>query len=281
MAFLLAPRHKLETREQSLARIEHLIACKLDLQEGMTCLDIGCGIGGPLREIARFSGAKVTGLNISEFQVSRAKYYNHKYDLDHLCDVVVGDFHHIPFDDNTFDAVYCTEATCHSPHREKVFAEVFRVLKPGGKFLSTEWCLTDKYDPKNPEHVKVKTDIEYSNALSPTTTCAESKQKVEEVGFKVLHDKDYGVPDRLNPVPWYNEFARSLSLSGLAASWLGIWILYILMFLLELVYLVPRGTTRSQGLLQMAANSLLKGGDLGIYTVCYMIVAEKPKKNKK
>ncbi|KAI8545864.1 hypothetical protein RHMOL_Rhmol07G0070500 [Rhododendron molle] len=77
-------------------------------------LDVGCGIGGPLREIAQFSMTSVTGLNISEYQIRRAKALNRKVGLDKACDFVKADFMKMPFPDNSFDAVYAIEATCHA-----------------------------------------------------------------------------------------------------------------------------------------------------------------------
>jgi len=195
--------------------------------------------------------------------------------LEDTCDLVVGDFHKIPFEDETFDAVYALEATTHSPHREKVFAEAFRVLKKGGKFLSTEWCVTDKYDEKNKEHEKIRKDIEYSNGLSVTISTKESLQKFKDVGFDVTFDKDYSIPDKKNPIPYYYEFTQMFSLSGFATSWIGLWFLFFFTWFLELFCLAPKGTSSSQSILQVAANSLKLGGQKGIYTVLYMIIGEK------
>ena len=50
----------------------------VQLQRGQRALDVGCGVGGPMRTIAATSGAKVTGLTINDYQVSRAKYHNEK-----------------------------------------------------------------------------------------------------------------------------------------------------------------------------------------------------------
>lgn len=66
----------------------------------------------------------------------------------------------IPFEENSFDAVYAIEATCHSPKLSSVYAEAFRVLKPGGKFAYYEWSLTDKYDHNDPEHRRIVRGIE-------------------------------------------------------------------------------------------------------------------------
>lgn len=52
----------------------------------MTCIDCGCGVGGPMRTIASVSGAKILGVTINDYQVGRANYHNEKvrktYDVD-------------------------------------------------------------------------------------------------------------------------------------------------------------------------------------------------------
>lgn len=58
----------------------------------MRVLDVGCGVGGPAREIARFSDAHVTGLNNNAFQVDRARKYTEKAGLSERVEFVKGDF---------------------------------------------------------------------------------------------------------------------------------------------------------------------------------------------
>jgi sterol 24-C-methyltransferase len=55
-------------------------------------LDVGCGVGGPAREIVKFSGANVTGLNNNDYQIERATHYAAKEGLSHKLDFVKGDF---------------------------------------------------------------------------------------------------------------------------------------------------------------------------------------------
>lgn len=55
---------------------ESRIAAILDLQPGMKCVDCGCGIGGPMRLIAKNSGAHITGVTINQYQVDRANHFN-------------------------------------------------------------------------------------------------------------------------------------------------------------------------------------------------------------
>lgn len=64
------------------------------------------------------------------------------------------------FDDNTFDGGYAFESTLYAKDPEQVYREIMRVLKPGAIFVDSAWAMTDTFDPQNPEHVKIKEDIE-------------------------------------------------------------------------------------------------------------------------
>ena len=55
-------------------------------------LDVGCGVGGPAREIAKFTGCHVTGLNNNDYQIERATHYAAKEGLADQLDFVKGDF---------------------------------------------------------------------------------------------------------------------------------------------------------------------------------------------
>ena len=103
--------------------------------------------------------------------------------LTSLCKLEEGNFLDMKFDDNTFDKVFCIEASCHAGDRHEVFGECFRVLKPGGLFGTYEWVVTDKYDPKNPKHVKARQQIEKGNALPQMASDKEAIQAMRDVGF--------------------------------------------------------------------------------------------------
>jgi len=84
-SFHFAPRHKGETFDASLARHEMYLALQLGLKPGMKVLDVGCGIGGPMRVIARFSGASIEGVNNNEYKIKRGTKHNQDARLSHLC----------------------------------------------------------------------------------------------------------------------------------------------------------------------------------------------------
>ena len=105
-----------------------------ELFKDAVVLDVGCGIGGPAREIAQFSDVNIVGLNNNEFQVGRARALTVKAGLQDRVTFTVGDFMKLAeqFGENSFDAVYAIEATVHAPSWEGVYGEIMKVLKPGG-----------------------------------------------------------------------------------------------------------------------------------------------------
>lgn len=81
-----------EPFHQAIARHEHYLAHSMGIQEGMKVLDVGCGVGGPAREIAKFTGANITGLNNNDYQIERATHYAAKEGLSEQVGFVKGDF---------------------------------------------------------------------------------------------------------------------------------------------------------------------------------------------
>ncbi|KAF5016668.1 hypothetical protein F66182_11578, partial [Fusarium sp. NRRL 66182] len=107
-----------EPFRQAIARHEHYLAHSMGLKEGMKVLDVGCGVGGPAREIVKFAGVNVVGFNNNDYQIQRATRYAEREGLSDKLTFQKGDFMQMPFPDNSFDAVYAIEATVHAPSLE-------------------------------------------------------------------------------------------------------------------------------------------------------------------
>ena len=101
-------------------------------------VDIGAGYGGAARYLARRFGCHVVCLNISEVENSRNRKANRAQGLDDLISVRHGSFEDIPEPDDSFDVAWSQDAILHSGNRDRVIAEVARVLKPGGEFVFTD-----------------------------------------------------------------------------------------------------------------------------------------------
>ena len=93
--------------------------------KGKSVLDVGCGVGGPMRTIAGSEPtARITGISINRYQVDTCNAYNAKKLLGDRCEAVRGNFLKMPFGDESFDGAYAVEATCHAPELEDVYGEV-------------------------------------------------------------------------------------------------------------------------------------------------------------
>jgi sterol 24-C-methyltransferase len=98
--------YKGESFAASLARHEHYLAAQMQLRPGMRVLDVGCGVGGPAREIARFADVNIVGLNNNEYQITRANKHTKYAGLQDQVTFVKGDFMKLSeqFGENSFDA---------------------------------------------------------------------------------------------------------------------------------------------------------------------------------
>lgn len=275
-SFHFAPRWKNETFVESIKRAEYHIASRLGLKPGMTCLDLGCGVGGPMRNIAIFSGAKITGITINQYQVNIGNKYNQNLGLSHLCQSIQGDFQNLPFPDNSFDGAYEIEATCHSPNRVQCFSGVNRVLKPGAKFCGYEWVMLDRYDPNNKEHVRIKEGIEVGNALPTLVHYSEIIRNMEAAGFTDIeyYDANEGVHSP-SQIPWYETLTGKMSLSGFRMTHLGRLCTHSMVWTLETLCIAPAGSTKISALLNATAIDLVDGGRAAIFTPSFFFIGTK------
>ena len=112
------------------------------LPSGTTLLDVGCGIGGSSRILAKDYGFDVTGVTISPQQVARAQELtpqnvNAKFQVD--------DAMALSFPDASFDVVWSVEAGPHMPDKAVFAKELLRVLKPGGILVVADWNQRDDH----------------------------------------------------------------------------------------------------------------------------------------
>lgn len=275
-SFHFAARSSTESFAESLVRHEFYLGSRLGLKEGDRAIDVGCGVGGPARNIARFTGADIVGINNNDYQILRGGVKNANQGLAEQVTFVKGDFMKMPFKDGEFDAAYAIEATCHAPDRVGCFSEIFRSIKPGGMFAGYEWAMTDKYDPTNPVHKEIKTGIEVGNALPDVNSIAFIEDCLLKAGFEVLESKDHAEHDERFPVPWYQPFEPSLHPSGWKTTQLGIFLTNLMVRGLELVRLAPPGSHKMHTHLATGARTLHQGGKAEIFTPMLFFLARKP-----
>ncbi|KAL1915799.1 uncharacterized protein VTP21DRAFT_6558 [Calcarisporiella thermophila] len=267
-----------DTFEQALTRQEDWLAIKLDLKPGKTVLDIGCGVGGPGRELVRVSGCHTTGVNINEYQIERARMYAQRFGLENQTRYEVGDFCNMHMlDSNTFDAAVTFEATPHAPDLKLPYGEMFRLLKPGGLCGIFEWCTTENYDPSNEKHRQIIFGIETGNSIAKIRSTAEALEAAKSVGFEVIEEYDLAAEPGL--VPWYTFLKPAYTPRGIARTPLGRLVTASLVSVLETLRIAPAGSAKAARILNVAADNLVAGGEEKIFTPNYWMLLRKPTSN--
>ena len=275
-SFHFAPRRRGESFKASLLRHQHYLAGRLALKPGMQVLDVGCGVGGPMGNLARYSGAGFVGINSNAYQIERAKH--HTRDVGSQCRFIHGDYMRIPEGDDCYDAAFAIESTPHAPDKAGAFREILRVLRPGACFAGYEWCLTDDFDPENAEHQRIKNEIMVGDALPEIASMPEICDALRTAGFELLEARDRA-PESDPGMPWYRALqGRDLTLSSIPRTPFGRALTNLTLRVGERLRLFPEGSRAVSTLLNATADALVEGGKSGIFTPMYFFLARKPER---
>ena len=273
-----APLTPEETLEESIVRHQRMMIERLELREGMRVVDVGCGVGGPMRRVARESGATVVCLNNNEQQLEKARRMNVEAGIDHMAEYVKCNFMDMrAIEADSFDAGYAIESTCHAPDRERAFAEIFRVLKPGAPFWGQEMCLTERFDPDNGGHRAVRDDLMVGVALKHIATFREVDRALEAAGFHIVEAANRDVGDSAG-TPWYRPMEGqdgTLRNAFRRTPW-GRKAMIAGLRLAEAFRVFPKGSTSVVKLMDRTADAYVAGGKTGIFTPLYCFLARKP-----
>lgn len=285
-SFHFATRYRGETFRQSIARHEHVVAQKLDMKPGERVVDMGCGVGGPMRELVRFTGSNIVGITINEHQVKRCNEITTRKGLSHLGHCKKLDFTaQTDHGDESMDKVYSIEALCHLNPRTPALKEAFRILKPGGLFFAYDWVTKEgsNYNESNVEHQKIRRGIEHGNGLPDIIADAELKRQIEAVGFELLefYDLDDEITERFgknNTVPWYAtlDSDSGFILESFASTAIGRTLSHSLLVVLEALGIAPANSVATSAMLRDGADNLVLGGKQGWFTPMQVVLARKP-----
>jgi ubiquinone/menaquinone biosynthesis C-methylase UbiE len=151
-------------------------------------LDVGSGLGGPSRYLAWHYGCRVSGVDLTAEFVRVAEMLTQRTGLVDKVDYRQGSALDLPFKEQSFDVVWSQNAAMNIADRERLYREMRRVLRRGGKLALQEVAA----GPGGPPHYPVAwaRDPSISFLFSPEAT----REKLEEAGFRVLEWQDTTEP---------------------------------------------------------------------------------------
>jgi len=129
---------------QALTNMNRKLAEIAGIQSHHRVLDAGCGVGGSSIFLAKEIGCEVTGITLSTEQVNKAKANAEKYGVTDKTNFQVANFTSTPFEDHSFDVVWCIESVCHANEKSDFLKEAFRLLKKEGTLIVADFFRTEK-----------------------------------------------------------------------------------------------------------------------------------------
>lgn len=155
--------------------------------EGRSVLDIGCGTGGAeVVLVQSLRAERVVALDVEAPLVGRTRARAERAQIADRVDARLVRPGPLELADASFDVVFTKDSLIHLPDKRAMFAEIFRVLRPGGAFASSEWLAGDRAA----ESATWARFLE----LGPPSFCIETPdamtRMLREAGFEQIRDRD-------------------------------------------------------------------------------------------
>ena len=154
------------------------LASLAGLREGMRVLDVGCGVGGPARTLAAEFGCYITGIDLTEEYCLAAEMLTARLGMADKVNFRCGSALDLPYEDESFDAVWMQNASMNIADKATLYGEVRRVLRTGGRF-ATQDVMSGPVTPLI-FPMPWADDPSINFLIDPT----EFRQLLREIGFK-------------------------------------------------------------------------------------------------
>ena len=159
------------------------LASLVGITADTSVLDVGSGIGGPARFLAATYGCRVSGVDLSEPFVDTARYLTERTGQSGQVSIQIGSALELPFGEGRFDVVLLQHVAMNISERARLYREIRRVLKSGGRFATFDVVLQGG-EPHYP------VPWARTPATSFLLTAAETRDAIEAAGFGTLAWQD-------------------------------------------------------------------------------------------
>jgi SAM-dependent methyltransferase len=175
----------------------------LQLTASHRVLEVACGSGGMTRRLAEETGASAVGVDINVHGIEAANAAVSRDGASSRVSYEVVDAGtQLPFADASFDAIFCNDAINHLPRRAGLFADWYRVLKPGGRLLFTDPIVVT--GPVSNEEVRLRSSIGFYLFVP----AGWNEEQLEKAGFVVEEVRDVTAAAASVSARWRDARAR-------------------------------------------------------------------------
>lgn len=257
------------SRKECHDQFHHTMAKTLQAKKGEDILEFGCGFGEIGRQVAKISGANVTGLTMADEEIEGGNARIMKANLQKQCKMVQGNYHSMPFEAKTFDKIFGVYTLKYSADLDKAYSEFARCLKPGGKVVSYEILITDKYKPEDKQQKFYVDQISASTCMPPLWPAQAHRDAAKKAGLKLKEEQDLCAAPKTDS--WYSCFEVTGIHRVLMSPLIG-----RLVHLGEAIHILPRSFTDFyQTCLVHPATDFVLAGRADIISGSVMMVFEK------
>lgn len=195
-------------------------------------------------------------------QIAQARGFNQELGLDNKFILHDQNVLPLPFDDESFEAFYEIQALSLCKDPSALFREIYRILKPGSKFLLMDWVSLPSYNPADPLHTALMKRVKPLIGAVGTPTPTGFEKALQDAGFNVTRSD--------NP-----------SINGLQAGLIDKVDIYFrsirkMIHCLVKVRVLPQHFRTLMDRLCLDGQAFVEMDNMRLITTTYRIVAEKP-----